>query len=272
MIKKLLPIIFLSTTLWATEYAPWFSPLWQFEGRVGYTYSHTERVQSPSGSFTFTNNYHDLFTSLAATIWPEINLEAELAFVKSDTLPFSYETLTCTGRRLLWDEAAGDWISAVVGATLALPSGRILRDYNYAYHGYINAELHVALGKEFSSPCALDWSWRIWGLFGMGVAEKGSPWTHGIVTFDQALAHNISLTLFLETLFGGGGGNINPLQQPFGGYASIRHQTVDLGGALHYDMGIYATLTVLGYINLYAHNFTAHTFGCNITLLIPFGI
>jgi hypothetical protein len=269
--KQLFLIFLCSLSLYATECGPWLPPLWEFESRIGYGYSHTERVQSPSGSFKYNNNYHEVYGSLGMTVWPETNIEAELSFVKSETLPFSYEVFACTARRLLLDELAGDWISATIGVTVALPSARILKDFNYAYHGYFNSELHLALGKEFCHTCTMDWGWRLWGLIGMGIAERGSPWTHGLLVFDQALSRKLRLSLLLESLFGLGNQNIEPLQ-PFEGYASIHHQTVDLAAALHYDIGIYATFSFLGYINLYAHNFTQHTFGCNATLLIPFGL
>lgn len=269
--KKFLFTFLFSLSLSAAEYAPWFPPPWEFESRLGYIYSHTERVQSPLGSFKFINNYHDCFGSLGMTIWPDINIEAELSFVESETIPFSYEVFACTGRKLLLDDLSGDWISAGLGVTLALPSKRILNDYNYAYHGYVNCEMHLALGKEFSLSFEREWAWRLWGLVGIGVAEKGSGWTHGLLTFDHTLSKNMTFTLFLETLYGLGNENIDPIK-PFKGYASIAHRTIDLGSSLHYDLGVYATLTLLGYINLYAHNFTNHTFGCNITLLIPFGL
>lgn len=269
--KKFFFIIFSSTTLFAMEYAPWLTPLWEFESKVGYFYSHTERVESPAGSFKYVDNYHEIFGSLGTTIWPDLNVEAELVFGQSKHIPFSYEVFTCTGRKVFLDDVCGDWITATLGVTLAFPSTRILEDFNYGYHGHVNSELHLAVGREYRHYFSKEWKWRFWGLLGCGIAERGKPWIHGLLTFDQSLSRCSRLTLYTELLYGLGNENIQPFSS-FKGYGLIDHRTIDFGGAWHYDLGVYATFTVLGYINLYARNFTDHAFGGSVMLTIPFGI
>jgi len=269
--RKLLLLLLLSSTLFATEYEPWFGAPWEFHSRLSYTYSHTERVQSPAGSFKYIDNYHEFAGSLMMTVWPDLSVEAELAFLTSDDIDFSYEVFILTARKLWLDDLCGDWISLATGVTMAFPPKRILHDFDFPYHGHVNAELHLTAGKEFRSCCTMEWNWRLWGLIGYGVAEKGSPWVHGLITFDQGISECAHFSLFMELLYGLGGENIIP-GVPFRGYASIQHETIDLGGRYQRELGLLGSLSFLGFINVHARNFTEHSFGVQAALTIPFGL
>ncbi len=253
----------------ATEYEPWFTPPFEFQGRIGYRYEHSNSVQSPLGSFAEPTRDSSAHLSLAVTPWPHWNVEAELFFTRTSDIAFTYESTWLTARYAWLDDIAGDCLSFVTGVTLSFPSKYFLHAFSFPYHGHANAELHATCGKEWS--CGSDWHTRLWGLIGYGVAEKGSPWVHGIGTFEYHFPSCAVLGFFTEALYGFGHDDIVPFV-PFTGYASIEHQSIDLGGYMDYEIRYWGTLKLLGWYRVHARNFTENNWGASLTLLVPFSI
>lgn len=258
--KRLLLFLFLTSSLYATDYSPWFSPLWEFQGRLSSSYGRVSKVQSPKGDFRAPSNNITVAPSLALTPWPYWSAEIELYLSTSHDIPCSYEAIWGTLRYQWLDESCGDPLTLVAGATLSLPGGRYVHSFNYLYHGEINAEWHLTAGKGWSECCSA------WFLAGWGIANRGSGWLHalGVVEF-------CGWGLFSESFIGFGGGDILP-DRPFKGYASIAHRSLDIGAFVDLPIFYFGELTFLGWYNLYARNFTKHDFGCAVTLLIPFGL
>lgn len=262
-------LLLASASVHATEYAPWFTPPFEFQGRISYLYEHSNRVQSPSGSFTKSTRNSSAHLSLAATPWPHWNVEAEVFLTHTSDIGFAYEATWLTIRYAWLDDIAGDCFSMVTGLTLSFPEKRFLREFSFPYHGHTNAELHATLGKEWA--CGTDWKARFWGLAGFGIAERGSPWLHGLGTFEYHLFPYAVAGVFTEALYGLGSNNILT-HTPFKGYASISHQTIDLGGYIDYEIRYWGNLKLLGWYSVHSRNFIEHAWGATVTVLIPFSI
>lgn len=261
--KSFFFFILLFPSLFATEYAPWFSPPWEFQARCSSFYQRESRVQTPKGSFHRRSN--DSFTqfSLGITPWPYWNAEVELLLSRTDTIPFSYEAALATIRYQWLDDIVGDPCALASGITLAFPGNRYLHNFTFPYHGDINAEFHTTLGKEWRC-------WQAWVLGGFGIANRGNGWLHGIL--DVEFQQNCwTCGAFTEALFGLGPNDIIP-SEPFPGYASIDHRNVDIGGFVRYQLGCLGTISILGWYNAYAHNFIENYWGIGATLHIPFGL
>lgn len=266
--KRLGFLLLLAFPLHATEYAPWFSPLWEFQGQLSYSYDHEENVQSPKGNFRALSNDHTLRSSLGVTPWPYWNVEVEFLFTKTSDIPFSYEAVYGTIRYQWLDDIRGDPIAFSTGITLSFPGKHYLHDFSFAYHGEINGELHATIGKEWTK--GREWRTRGWVLGGWGIANRGNGWLHGIAVWEFNLKC-FEWGIFTDALYGLGPNDIVP-DEPFPGYASIGHRTIDVGSYLNFDLDCWGTLTLLGWYNAYALNFVLHSWGVAVNLLIPFSL
>ncbi len=266
--RRALLLLLFASSLYATDYRPWFSPLWEFQGRASYLFDCEERIQTPKGSFDASTSNHTFHTSLTLTPWPYWSGEVELYLSGSSRIPFSYEAAFGTVRYQWLNDIRGDCITLVTGLTLSFPGSHFLHDFSYAYHGEVNGELHVTVGKEWA--CGRTWWTRGWALAGWGIANQGNSWFHGIAAWEFH-PRCLELGAFAETLIGFGSDDIIP-NAPFTGYATIGHRTVDLGAFLRYQMGYFGTLSLYGWGNAYAHNFVEHNWGGSVRLLIPFSL
>ena len=248
---------------------PWFAPLWEFQGRVGFYYDHEKRVQSPKGSFNELSNDYTAQFALAVTPWPYWNVRTDLFLTRATDIDFSYQ-VSFWGVRYLWlDDVEGDLFSLTTGVALFFPGNRYLRDFSFAYHGNANVEFHAAIGKEWAR-CD-EWVTRIWALGGWGIANRGKPSISGRGGWEFNLSNDFECGIFSELLYGLGDNDIIP-DVPFKGYGLINHQNVDIGGYLGYQIGYLGRLSVVGWYNVYAHNFVEHYFGIGATILVPFSL
>lgn len=249
------------------EHSPWLPPLWEFQSRTSLFYERVHKVETPQGSFPFKSNNVTLATSLGLTFWPDWNAEIGLLMTKTSDINFSYEAAYTSIRYQWMDDLVGDPISLTTGLNLSFPRTAFLNNFSYNYHGQCNAEAHVSVGKEWGyteGPLL-----NLWGLGGIGIAEKGSPWLHGLAVCDFAFNHCLRLGCFLEGIFGLGHNDIIPATI-FPGYASIAHRSLDLGVFVETPLSYWGSLSFFGWGNFYAHNFIQHTWGMKTTLLIPF--
>jgi hypothetical protein len=266
---KFISLLLLFSSGYASEYAPWFPPPWEFQGRVSYLYEQVEKVRSPQGSFRAPSNNSSIQLSLDVTCWPYWNVEGEVFLTRTSDIDFAYEAALFTLRYAWLDDISGDCISLITGATLSFPVDRFLHEFSFDYHGNANAEFHATVGKEWAR-CE-DWLLRLWGLGGLGIANRGSPWVHGLGVVECKPFSCLAGGLFSEAVYGLGHQAIIP-DVPFEGYASINHQAVDVGGYVTYDIRYLGTLTLLGWYNVHARNFIERYWGGGISLLVPFSV
>ncbi|MCH9626662.1 MAG: hypothetical protein S4CHLAM2_02880 [Chlamydiales bacterium] len=266
--RKWLVCLLLTSSLYATQFKPWFSPLWEFQGRLSYLFDKERQVQSPLGNFNAPSNDYTFQFSLGLTPWPDWNAEVELFLTHTSDIPFSYLAALGTIRYQWLDDIRGDPISLVTGVTFSFPGSRELRDFSFPFHAEVNGEFHVTMGKEWS--CHREWWLRVWALGGWGIANQGNGWLHGIGAL-SIKPSSLEWGVITEALVGLGPNNITP-NVPFEGYASIDHRTVDLASYLSHHLGCWGTLRVMGWYNVYAHNFLENYWGVGATLLIPFSL
>lgn len=257
--RKLLLLLLLTSSMYATEYAPWFSPLWEFQRRVTFAYQNEGRVQTPEGSFTrHCDDYTYLF-SLGLTPWPYWNVELELALSNTCEIPISYQAALLTVRYQWMDELDCDPITLTTGLTLSVPGNRYQRNFTFLYPGHVNGEVHLTAGKQWCLT-------HVYALAGFGIADQGNGWLHG-----KGVVHMWPLDFFIEGYYGLGPNDIQPNER-FKGYSSIAYRTVDVGGSLTYDFAFYCSLKFTGWVNVYARNFTQDYWGLAAELSIPFGL
>jgi hypothetical protein len=253
----------------ATQYSPWFPPLWEFQSRTSYLFEHASRIESPEGSFPFSINDSSLHQSLELTVWPYWSVEGELYLTHSYNVSFGYEASFITLRYLLFDELSGDCFNLNAGLSCSYVGRRFLHNFNYPYHGNFNAELFASIGKEWPL-CKTGFS-RLWGMCAIGQANRGVPWMHGLMAWHVEPTERWGFGVWIDWLIGFGSKDITP-EEPFPGYALIGHRNIDVGAFVECPLELLGTLTFFGSYNVYAHNFVIHEYAVGSVLKIPFSL
>ncbi len=264
--KKIWILLLLTSSLIATESKPWFSPPWELQGQLSYAFEHVHTIDTPNGNFTNTSYNSTVRGSLGVTPWPYWNVEVELLMSRARDIPFSYETFKGTIRYQWFDDITGNPVALATGITLSFPENRYQYNLSFVYPGDVNIELHATIGKEL--PCGRRWWMRGWALGGVGVANRGNGWLHGLAAL-EINPRFFELGIFTEALYGLGPNDIIP--ETFTGYGAIGYRNVDVGGYLK-TSSLFGTMTYTGWYNIYAHNYPLDSWGFSINLFIPFSL
>jgi len=268
--KKLLLPLLCTFPLAATDLQPWFPPPWQFIPSVEYLYQYENTIQSPLGNFDLNNPINNLALGMNVTVWPDWNGEIEVLFSSNPAteLDFSYQATRLTGRYQWLEEGCGDWITLTSGLTLFAVRSSFLTATSCWFHGNFNAEFNAAVGKEFVRYD--DWIMRLWSYAGLGFANKGNPWWHSYSAWDVKIGQCSTISALLELVYGMGNNDIVP-NEPFPGYAGIRHQFVNVGLGFKRSGITWGIWELTGWYNIHAYNFPLNYYGLGIAWRMPFG-
>lgn len=279
MIGRYILFFLLPFPLCALEFnpqlAPWFGNVWEFEATAAYHFQHYNTVQSPDRDISHHSNDHFAHFALGISPWPRWDVELELLLASTASNSFGYEAFRATGRYLLFDDILCDPFSLATGVTLTCVADRFLKDFSIPFHGNVNAEFHIAIGKEWAYCTFLSctenctWMTRLWALVGIGVANRGLPWGHGIIAAEYNYWDRWQAGVYSDLLYGFGSKDII---EPFKGYASIDHQSVDLGGFFRYRVFPLGSLKADYAYRIHAHNFPEHAHIFTLALEIPFSL
>lgn len=262
-------ILILGLNLGATEYQPWFGNTLEFEFRTAYSFQTYSRVDTAAGSCSVSADDHFLNLSLGITPLSAWNGELELLLAHTSSQGFELAHGRATARYLWFDDVVGDPMSMSTGLSLTVPSEGSQEDLSTPYHGDVEAELHVTVGKEFCE--GRYWEERIWALAAVGIANVGSPWVRLDLHFGKNYQDVNRWKLFLHSLWGLGDRCL-VLSDKFQSYGSIDHRSVDVG------VGYSRLIEYCGRINieyayrLYARSYPEHVHVVTLEFLFPFSL
>lgn len=253
----------------ATDLKPWFGNDYEVEIRATLLYQNYHAIAIAQRSFR--RNANDKFVTLSGA-YPFKRycgeFEATAAFTGHQN--HRWDCFRVTGRYLWMDELDGNAFNLATGITLTEPYSRALHDVSSFHHGHIEGEAHFSIGKKFGYPtCIKDYLFRFWHVFGIGVAEEGSPWLRGNWDFEYNYGGLHHFRGFVNTLWGIGGRDLRI--RCFKGYGNVKHKSVDVGIRYGYVMGCWGTLSLQFARRVYAYNFPkdANLFLCEY--YFPFG-
>lgn len=269
MKQPLLTLLLLLTPLLdATERMPWYPRYLEFQPRATYLYQEYRKVDTGKG--TKRHASHDNFLALSLSgAYDRWAVEVETSAGATRHRTFSLSDISLTGRYLWMDDVSGDAFSLTMGLTATQVLKLALHDISCFYHGGIEAEAHVAVGKEFD--CEQFWLSHLWGVVGFGIADHGSPWVRADAAWEYNVWDRHRFRLFADSLWGLGRNNLS-LRHHFHGYGPIRHQSIDIGllYTRHFDWGAFVDL---GYAyRVHAHNCPEQTNRVVVSFLYPFGL
>ncbi len=252
----------------ALEVKPWLGNEWEFQFDTAYTYSRYPNVQdghpalrSPSNDQLLT---FDLGVVAPTPNW-DFQLEAEIANtprqswgVRSGAVQARYQWL---------DDILGDPVSLTIGANLRVVAHHSLRDVSCPYHSYVNGEINGAVGKEWSKQAF--WRWRAFAFAGVGMANRGSPWTRALISFmgNQEDRHQYAV---FAIGYWGFGTQREVMTRDFDGYGKIHHQSIDLGLGYRYLLDFWGSFTFSYAYRLYARSFPERVNFFTLAYELPF--
>lgn len=261
-------ILSLSSILGATERMPWYPRYLELQPRATYRFQEYSKVDTKEGTRHHGSHDHFLHLSLSAAYdrWCA-EIEATGAATRHEN--FNLADLSLTGRYLWLDDVVGDAVSLTTGLTVTQVITLARHDISCFYHGGIEVEGHVAVGKELTL-CEEFWRSRLWGVVGFGVADLGSPWVRANMAWEHNVWDRHRVRLFVASLWGLGHRDLKI--HHFRGFGPIRHQLIDLGllYGYHFECGFSVDV---GYAyRVYARNCPLQANQFLVSLLYPFGL
>lgn len=261
---------FLPLTLGAFEKKPWFGNVWEFQFDAAYTYSRYRHVQGAHPDLKHVSNNQLVLLGLGFSPSSQWDIESEIEFAESTEIPsFGMRSLAFQGRCLWLDDILGDPVSLTTGLSLRGVPHHQLTDVSCPYHANVNLELSTALGKEWER--GVYWTCRTFLFGAVGMAERGSPWTRALLSFEINSQDKQQWQFYAEGYWGfGGKKSINV--KHFDGYASIHHGSLDVSAVYRYLFDIWGSLSLEYTYRVYARLFPEHVNAITLRYNLPFSL
>lgn len=234
--KNWLWLLFCPSCCFALQEKPWFGDLLEFHLRPLYAYSFFDEVSNAVPSQQGTYRTHLAALGLDTTVPETWNFEMEIEFAAASDISFGYRSFALQVRKLWLDDVCGDPVSLATGFVYRDASTRLRKALSTPYHARANFEFNTAVGKEWSR--GRYWNFRSYAVGAIGQGTKGSPWLRGDLFFWWNAHDCHQFQLYGRSYWGLGDKKIVPLDD-FTGWSRIRHQSIDLGIAYRYRLGIY---------------------------------
>ncbi len=252
----------------ATEYQPWLGNPYEFELRSSLLYQGYTWLSSGSHLKKYTSNDFFLNASLSNALPSGLGFEIEATQASTRRQRGGLDQFKMTGRYIWQDDIAGDPLSLMTGLSLIYAPRHSVRDVSSFHHGCGEVELFVSIGKE--TPIETNWASRWWTMFGIGIADRGSPWMRLNLSYEKRLWDKHEMQIFMCSLYGLGRHKLH--QEHFRGYGPVQHQSVDIGLRYTYLLEFLGSASLEYSYRVYAHNFPIYTHHVVAQLLYTFGL
>ncbi len=259
-------IIFLPFSIHGIEFKPWYPPSYQLLGLLDYRFQSYHSVDAPSKSSHYSSYDHFVDGSFLFTK-NSYSIEFETEFAHTKKRRFDWDHIGLTGRYLWLDDNIGDPFSVTAGLTLSKAWREAVNDISSFHHGQNEAFLHVALGKQ--NIQGANWISRWWGVFGIGIADRWTPWIVANAAYEWNSCAPHRICLYINSLWGCGGRKFR--LKDFGGYEPIDHRSIDLGLRYSYEFDYCGVLSIEYAHRVYAHNFPDNANVLALCYIYPFG-
>lgn len=259
--------LFLPICAGAIQIEPWLGEVYQFQLLGTYSYSHYPNVQNASVPLKKPSNDQLFAGSLEWVYGENGDGEIELEVVNTPRQSWGYRSSALQLRYLWLNDVCCDPISLMTGLIVRNVNSTSLRDVSSPYHANMNFEINTAFGREWCSKN--DWLLRLFGFFGVGMGNRGSPWIRAQAAFQGYCSGRHQGQLFALGYFGfGEKSRVNT--EHFFGWAKFHHQSIDLGGSYRYLFDYYGSLSLDLTYRLFARSFPKELFALYVTYTLPF--
>ncbi len=202
-------------------------------------YGEPSAGYSHLGPFPRKRASHDVFfqgLSLCMSPDPALQFLFEANVAETHRHHFLFNSFSTTLSYQLTDDIQGDCYSSMLSFGLTAVDGRALKEPALFHFGEWEWRGTYSIGKEYSA-CG-DWISRLsgWGTF--GIANRGSPWIEGGITYQHQWPMCQTVSLDLNFLKSFGSKNIHRTHFHFG-WAPFLFALLSLEGSYSrsYDWG-----------------------------------
>jgi len=259
--------LFICFSLSSLEKQPWFGDVYEFHLHTGYTYSFFRKVEGAINQLNKTSNDHLLFSDLEFSMSPYWSIDTDLEFTDTPRQSFSFRSYGLQARYLWFDDIVGDPITLATGANGRFVSPRSLKDVSCPYHGNVDFQVNLSIGKEFDQGGC--WRYRLWGFGTIGIANIGSPWVGGRLALEGNFLDKHKWGIFL--IGGHGYGRKTSINiSSFKGYGKVRYKFVDIACRYGFRLGVWGTLRFEYQRRLLAKLYPEKVNYFTISYLLPF--
>ncbi len=266
-LKFFLTLFLLPFSIMALEVQPYLGDIYEFYFLSKYTYSYFNKVEGALVQLTKTDNDNFLYFDLAFCPSMQWGIDFDFEFAKTPRESFGFSSGAFQLRYLWLDDIIGDPITLTTGANIRVTTRESLKDIAIPYHSNVDLEGNIAMGKEFSKM--EFWRFRLWGYGAVGIANQGSPWFKGIVTFEGNSKDVVQWAMFVETMHSYGNRTYVDIAN-FYGYGRIRQKNIDLGARLGFKTGVMGTLSFEYRRRVFAKRFPENANFFSVMYLLPF--
>ena len=250
-----------------TEYQPWLGNIYEFEFRSSLIYQGYGCLSSGHHLKKYSSD--DVFLNVSVSnTFQDFALEIEAAEAWTRRERGGVDQLKITGRYVWQDDIAGDPLTFTTGLSFIQAFQHSLKDVSCFHHGLEEGELFLSLGKE--TPLENLWGSRWWGMLGIGIAERGSPWLRFYLSYEKRWWDQHEMKLFLHSLWGLGHKRLH--LRHFHGYGPLQHQSVDIGLRYTYLLDFFGSASLEYSYRIHAQNFPLYTHRVLVQLLYTFGL
>lgn len=267
MLRKWIALFLIgSGSLFATDLKPWYPDALQLQGKLDYRFQTYNSLDAPGKNRNYSSDDSFVDGSIMA-VYDPYSFEVEVQFADTRKRNFDWDHIGVTARYLWLDDNVGDPFSLTTGITLSRAWREALNDISSFHHGQNEAFFHAAIGKQV--VFGNEWLSRWWGVFGVGIADRWTPWIVANANYEWNYCNMHRFRLFANSLWGCGNQRLKV--EDFGGYARINHHSIDIGGGYTYLFNYYGSLSFNYAYRVYAHNFPNHASQFVISYNYPFG-
>lgn len=263
--------LLLSTPVVAANLSPWFGEVLELEASqmTSLEIYDSFATKAPHRHRKTCDAFFELHLSMALPdqLPDDLSIELEGVAAQTEHKKFRMNAIGLTAKKKWFNDIVEDPFSLSTGVTVTQVFKPGLHDISSFYHGGIEGEIDIAVGKEFS--CMDFWNMRLWSVLGVGIADIGSSW----VRWDGVIEYNWwdmqQAILAVRTLWGQGHDRLNP--NCFRGYGSVHHESIDLelGYIYHLESGFAMNINYI--YRVFARNAPENASFIGINFSYPIG-
>ncbi len=267
--KRLICFCFPALSLCALDDSPWLGNPYQFNFESDISYSRYRYINGAEKQPSYAYQTYLTKEGVSFTTADSFEVEWEIELARTPRQLYGFRSSALGAKYRLFDDIEGDFLSLTFGASLRGVGGRSVRDVNSPYASYLNAEIAVCAGKEFTKK--EDWTTRGYFATMAGLANRGSVWNRFDLVYEGKPTPSQVLKGFMEGYFGYG-----PLKKVdidhFHGWGSVAHRSLDAGVQYRYVFSLWGELGLSYAYRFFARSYPQNAQTVQLSYYLPFSL